>query len=153
MKFNKNKFFLLSVILLFAAGMYTGNIIGRNSAKGGPSGIGPVLVLFYPSSNYIDAVKFLNSKNPLTRLSGYYAYAQSGLIDFDYLYNRFIEEDLDVIKNTIVWAASQSSSTDDVIKFYEKIYNSVNKRNRDIILNYIEKKDKEIYNDFIEKKK
>ena len=139
-------------ILLFAAGMYTGNIIGKNSAKRRPSGISPVLVLFYPSGNYVDAVKFLNSKNPLTRLSGYYAYSQSGLIDFEYLYNRFIEEDMDVIKNTIVWAASQSSSTEDVIKFYDKIFTSVNKRNRDIILNYIEKKDKEIYNDFIKKK-
>jgi hypothetical protein len=85
-------------------------------------------------------------------LSGYYAYFQSGLIDFDYLYNRFLEEEQDVIKNTIVWAASQSSSTDDVIIFYDKIYNAVNKRNRNIILNYIEKKDKEIYNDFIKKK-
>jgi len=152
MKIIKSKLLLITVIVLFTAGMYAGTIIGRNSAKGGPAGIGPVLILFHPAGSYIDAVIFLNSRNPLKRLTGYYAYFQSGLIDFDYLHSRFLEEDHAVIKNTIVWAASQSSSTDDVIKFYEKIYKSVNKRNRDLILNYIEKNNKEIYSDYIEKK-
>jgi hypothetical protein len=152
MKLNECKLLLIPAILLLAAGLYTGQIIGKNSIKGGPSGIGPVLVLFHPAGNYIDSVKLLNSGNPFKRLSGYYAYSQTGLIDFDYLYSRYMEEDLTVIKNTIIWAASQSSSSDDVIKFYSKIYNSANKRNRNLILNYIEKNDKEKYNDFIEKK-
>lgn len=151
MKFIKSNLFLISAVILLAAGILAGSMIGRSSVKGGPEGISPLLVLFNPTGNYIDSVKLLNSQNPLERLSGYYAYSRSGLMDFNYLYNRYIQEDLTVIKNTIVWAASQSSSREEVVNFYKRIYKASDKRNRDLILNYIEKNDKEIYNDFHEK--
>lgn len=149
----KYRFLLVFFVLLFAAGTITGLIIGKTSIKYGPSsGISPVLVFFYPSSNYIDTIKLLNSENPLKRLSGYYAYSGSKVVDFDYLQNRFMEEEWPVIKSTIIWIASQNSRTGDVLSFYKKIFNASDPRNRDFILNYIEKKDIKMYNELLEKK-
>ena len=149
----KYRFLLIFSVLLFAAGAVTGIVAGKTLIKYGPSsGISPVLVFFYPSSNYIDTVKLLNSENPLKRLSGYYAYSGSKVVDFDYLQKRFKEEELPVIKNTIIWTASQSSRTEDVLNFYKQVFDVSDQRNKDFILNYIEQKDTKIYNDLLEKK-
>ncbi len=148
----KYKLLIIFTVLLFGAGIITGMIIGKTSIKyGTSSGISPILVLFYPSSNYIDTVKLLNSENPLYRLGGYYAYFGNKIIDFDYLQKKFMEEEWSVIKNTIVWAASQHSSTEEVLGFYKKIFNASDQRNRDFILNYIEKKDVILYDELLNK--
>lgn len=140
------------LVLLFGAGIIAGIIIGKTSIKHGTSsGISPVLVLFYPSSNYIDTARLLSSENPLQRLSGYYAYSSGKIIDFDYLQKKFMEEEWSVIKNTIVWAASQHNSTGEVLSFYKKIFNASDQRNRDFILNYIEKKDVILYDELLNK--
>lgn len=150
----KYKVLVISAVLLFAAGTITGIITGKTSIKyGTSSGISPILVLFYPSSNFIDTVKLLNSENPLQRLSGYYAYSGSKIIDFDYMQKRFMEEEWPVIKNTIIWAVSQHSNTEEVLNFYNKIFNASDQRNKEFILNYIEKKDSILYNELLEKNK
>lgn len=151
---GKYKALIIVSVLLFAAGIITGVITGKTTIKHGlSSGISPVLVLFYPSSNYIDTVKLLNSENPLKRLSGYYAYSGSKIIDFDYLQKRYMEEEWPVIKNTIIWTASKHSRTEEVLNFYKKIFNASDQRNKDFILNYIEKKDIKIYNELLDKNK
>jgi len=144
--------FIFIIAALFASGLAIGGFLGRTSLNKVAAGeVTAALVLFNPSSVYIDTVKLLNSSDPFKRLSGYYAYSDTRLIDFEYLYKRFTEEESPLIKNTIIWAASQSEKTGDVIIFYKKVFKIGSKRNQEFILNYIETKDPELYNDFIEK--
>jgi hypothetical protein len=143
--------FILIIAALFFSGIAAGNFLGRTSLNKVAAGeITAALVLFNPSSVYIDTVKLLNSRDPFKRLSGYYAYSDTRLIDLDYLYKRFTEEESPVIKNAIIWTASRSGKTDDVIYFFKKVYKLGSKRNQEFILNYIETKDVKLYNDFIE---
>jgi len=148
----KTATFIILTILIFVSGIIGGRYLGSISLSKTSSGIiSAPLVLFYPSSIYIDSVRLLNSRDELKRLAGYYAYYEAGLIDPDYLYKRFTEEESYVIKNAIIWAASGMKKTDDVIDFYKKIYKLAGKRNQEFILNYIETNDVRFYNDFIEK--
>lgn len=143
--------FILAAVL-FAAGIYGGNCLGRITLNKAAAGeVGAALVLFNPSSVYIDTVRFLNSSDFLKRLSGYYAYSETGLIDLDYLYKRYTDEESYIIKSVIIRTASGGKNTDDVINFYERIYKLADKRNQEFILNYIETNDIKFYNDFIEK--
>lgn len=145
--------FILAAVL-FSAGIYGGNCLGRITLNKAAAGeIGTALVLFNPSSVYIDTVRLLNSSDFLKRLSGYYAYSEAGLIDLDYLYKRFTDEESDIFKSVIIWTASGSKKTDDVINFYERIFKMADKRNQEFILNYIETNDIKFYNDFVEKYK
>jgi len=150
----KYRLLLILVVLFFGSGIVAGIIMGKASIRHGTlSGISPILVLFYPSNNYIDTVKLLNSENPLQRLSGYYAYSEGKIIDFGYLQKKFMEEEWSVIKNTIIWIASQHNRTEEVLNFYKKIFNASDQRNRDFILNYIEKKDITLYDELLNKTK
>ncbi len=144
--------FILIIAALFVSGLAAGDFLGRISLNKVSAGeITAALVLFNPSSVYIDTVKLLNSRDPFKRLSGYYAYSDTRLIDLDYLHKRFTEEESPVIKNVIIWTASRSEKTDDVIYFYKKVFKLGSKRNQEFILNYIETKDVKLYNDFIKK--
>ena len=143
--------FMVLAAVIFAAGILGGGCLGRVALSKTSAGeISAALVFFNPSSVYIDTVRLLNSSDAFKRLSGYYAYAETGLIDLDYLYRRYTEEESPIIKSAIIWAASGSRKTDDVISFYEKIYKLAGKRNQEFILNYIETNDIKFYNDFIE---
>ena len=78
--------------------------------------------IFSPSQNFIDTYSLLNSSSDYKRLTGYYAYKESGLVDLDFLYERYKSEDSDIIKKVIIWIAGEEKKKEKLVDFYKKIY-------------------------------
>ena len=101
MKFVKNFYLLLFFLALsgIAAGKVSGDYILSSALKGN---ISILALVFSPSQSFIDTYSLLNNSDDFKRLTGYYAYKESGQIDLDFLYERYKSEDSDIIKKTII---------------------------------------------------
>lgn len=113
---------ILSVIFFIgtAAGKYYGNYILTSSLKGEYNVFS---FIFSPSQSFTDIYSLLNSSSDYKRLSGYYAYRESGLIDLDFLFEKYKGEDSDIIKNVIIWIPEDYFDQEKLVDFYRKLYN------------------------------
>ena len=122
MKFIKN----FCIILFFAlsagavAGKISGDYILSSAFRGN---ISFITFIFSPSQSFIDTYSLLNNSNDYKRLAGYYAYKESGVVDIDFLYERYKSEDSDIIKKVIIWIAEDNYKNEKLVDFYRKIYN------------------------------
>ena len=118
------KKFCIIISVLFitgtAAGKYYGDYILTSSLKGEFSLFS---FIFSPSQSFTDTYSLLNSSSDYRRLSGYYAYRESGLIDLDFLIERYKSEDSDIIKNVIIWIPEDYYDREKLVDFYKKLYN------------------------------
>lgn len=78
---------------------------------------------FSPSRGFVDIYSLLNSSDDYKRLAGYYAYRDSGLVDLDFLLERYKAEDSDIIKKAIIWASEEYKHKEKLVDFYWKLYN------------------------------
>ncbi len=113
-------FLLLLAILGSAAGKIAGDYILSSALRGN---ITFLTFVFSPSQSFIDTYSLLNNSSDYKRLTGYYAYKESGKIDLDFLYERYKGEDSDIIKKTIIWIAEGNTGKEKLVDFYKKIYN------------------------------
>ncbi|PKL19003.1 MAG: hypothetical protein CVV49_03135 [Spirochaetae bacterium HGW-Spirochaetae-5] len=113
---------ILSVLFITgtAAGKYYGDYILTASLKGEFSIFS---FIFSPSQSFTDTYSLLNSSSDYRRLSGYYAYRESGLIDLDFLVERYKSEDSDIIKKVIIWVPEDYYDREKLVDFYKKLYN------------------------------
>jgi len=121
MKFVKNFCILLSIILVIglAAGKIYGDFILSSSLRGSFS---IFTYVFSPSQSFTDTYSLLNNSSDYKRLAGYYAYRDSGLIDLNFLYERYKGEDSDIIKSVIIWVAEDCHDKEKLVDFYKKLY-------------------------------
>lgn len=121
MKFKKGFCFTLIIAAVIGgvSGRICGNYILRSSLKGN---ISFFTFIFSPSQNFIDTFSLLNDGNDFKRLSGYYAYKESGLVDTDFLYERFKDEDSVIIKKIIIRIAEENIKDEKLVDFYRKLY-------------------------------
>jgi len=101
-------------------GKFSGDYILSSALKGN---ITFLTFIFSPSQSFIDTYSLLNDSSDLRRLSGYYAYKESGAVDPEFLYERYKIEDSDIIKKVIIWTAENSFKGEKLVDFYRKIYN------------------------------
>lgn len=122
MKYIKK--FCLILFLIISAGAIAGKISGDYILSSALKGnITPLSFIFSPSQGFIDTYSLLNNSNDYQRLSGYYAYRESGVADPEFLYERYKTEDSDIIKKTIIWIAENNFKDEKLVDFYRKIYN------------------------------
>ena len=121
MKLIKNFCFTLFFIVIAGAaiGRISGDYILKSSLKGN---ISFFTFIFSPSQGFIDTFKLLNDSNDFKRLTGYYAYKESGLIDLDFLYERYKNEDSVIIKKIIIRIAEDNLKGEKLVDFYKKLY-------------------------------
>jgi len=123
MKFIKSFCFTLFFITISGAaiGRIYGNYILTSSLKGN---IRLLALIFSPSQSFVDTFSLLNDSSDFKRLTGYYAYKESGLVDLDFLYERYKSEDSDIIKKIIIRTAEENSGGEKLVDFYKKIYDT-----------------------------
>lgn len=122
MKLIENSFFMI-VFMIFAglaAGKISGDLILSSALNGN---ITILTFIFSPSQSFIDTHSLLNESNDYRRLSGYYAYRESGKIDMEFLAERYKSENSEIIKKVIIWIAEGCSDKEKLVDFYRKIYN------------------------------
>jgi hypothetical protein len=121
MRIIKNFCILLLFLFLagIAAGRFYGNYILISSLKGEFSIFS---FIFSPSQSFTDTYSLLNSSSDYKRLSGYYAYRESGLIDLDFLFEKYKSEDSDIIKKVIIWIPEDYYDREKLVDFYKKLY-------------------------------
>ena len=122
MKLFKNFFILLVIIIItgMGAGKLSGDFILSSALRGNISFLS---FMFSPSQSFIETYSLLNDSSDYKRLTGYYAYKESGLADLNFLYERYKSEDSEIIKNTIIWIAEERMGSEKLVDFYRKLYN------------------------------
>jgi len=117
----KNLCFIILISLAgLGVGIACGNVILSRSIKGD---FLFMAFIFQPSQNFVDTYSLLNDSNDFRRLTGYYAYKESKLVDLDFLYERYKIEESDIIHNTIIWIAENSNlNNENIVDFYKKLY-------------------------------
>ncbi len=122
MKFIKDFYILIIFITItgVVAGKLTGDYILASALRGN---ITFLTFIFSPSQSFIETHSLINESDDYKRLAGYYAYKESGLIDPEFLLERYKNEDSDIIKNVIIWIVEENSGKEKLVDFYKKIYN------------------------------
>lgn len=116
--------FCIFIAISFIAGSAAGKIAGDGILSSVLRGnINFFSFIFSPSQSFIDTYSLLNNSNDYKRLAGYYSYRETGLIDPEFLYERYRIEDSEIIKKTIIWIAEGSFRGEKLVDFYRKIYN------------------------------
>jgi hypothetical protein len=129
-------FIILLSITGFGTGIVCGNVILSHSIKGD---FLFMAFIFQPSQNFIDTYSLLNNSNDFKRLTGYYAYKESRLVDLDFLYERYKIEESDIIHNTIIWIAGNSDlNNKKLVDFYKKLYSISTEKTKENLSKKIE---------------
>lgn len=104
---------------------------------------------FRPSQNFAELIRRLNSNNPLYRLTGYYIYRETGLVDLEFLLQRYEYDDTALIRTTIIWIASSEHDLKKLADFYSKIFEISTPEIQRVIISNVKKLGDSIYLDFI----
>ena len=111
-------------MFLLTIGCVTGKFYGDHILKSSLVGnFSMFAFIFSPAQSFSDTYSLLNSSSDYDRLTGYYAYKESGLIDLDFLFERYQSEDSDIIKKVIIWLTEDYSDKEKLVDFYKKLYN------------------------------
>jgi hypothetical protein len=138
--------FPVLILMGFIAGRFVGkglvtNLILKDSMF--------PLLLSRPVNQFYDMYILINSRNPYTRLSGYYSLIDNKMINNQFLMERYQNEENYVIKRTILWILSFSEDSDSVLKFYSSIFDKNDILLRDILV-FMKHVNREYYTKFIE---
>lgn len=147
---HRIKTILITLFTALAAGFICGipaGIIFEKSAINGRFYL-PALS-FRPSQNFAELITRLNSNDPFYRLTGYYIYREAGLVDLDFLLQRYKYDDTDLIRTTIIWIASSERDIKKLADFYSKIFEISTPETRRVITSNVKKLGDSIYSDFI----
>jgi len=134
----------------FACGIPSGLLFEKSAVNG--KFYLPALS-FRPSQNFAELIRRLNSDNPLDRLTGYYIYRESGLVDLEFLLKRYEYDDTPLIRKTIIWTASSEHDLKKLADFYSKIFEISTPDIQHVIIMNVKKLGESIYSDFISKHK
>ncbi len=112
---------LMAAVVL--AGYGAGRVTGNRLVEGVILGESRMpLLVSKPVGQFYDIYRLLNSANPFSRLSGYYALVDNMMIDEGFLIERYGVERFAVTRRTILWALSFSENSRKVADFYRSIY-------------------------------
>lgn len=148
------KTILVTVFAGFAAGFVCGipaGLVFEKSAVNGKFYL-PALS-FRPSQNFAELIRRFNSNDPYYRLTGYYIYRETGLVDLEYLRQRYEYDDTELIRKTIIWIASSERDIKKLSDFYSKIFEISTPEIQHVIILNVKKLGDGIYSDFISKHK
>jgi hypothetical protein len=140
-------FFLVFLISGFFSGRFVGNRFLSNLIFS--NGAFPLLIS-RPVVQFYEMTVLLNSGNPYSRLSGYYALLDNRMINTRFLMERFNKEQDYTIKRTILWILSFSDDTGDVLKFYASVFHNNDPFMKDILA-LMKRVDGAYYRKFIER--
>jgi len=120
-------------LLLAGAGFYAGRVLGDRFVEDIVLGEGRLpLLLSRPVNRFYEVYTLIHSENRLSRLAGYYGLADNGIINLEFLAERFRLEQDPPLQAAIVWVAARSGDTDGVLRFYSSVFSdssdSVKKR-------------------------
>lgn len=122
---NKKSGIKLYVFLIVAAlvpGLAAGSFIGSLYVKESVYNKTSALFFYRPASAYIEQYRFINSPDPLERLTGYYTVTPSSSEDILFLQERFENEINDVNRRAIIWILGFSEDREKAGAFLEDIY-------------------------------
>lgn len=108
---------------------------------------------FRPSQNFAELIRRFNSNDPFYRLTGYYIYRETGLVDLEFLLQRYKYDDTELIRKTIIWIASSERDIKKLTDFYSKIFEISTPQIQHVIILNVKKLGGSIYSDFITKHK
>lgn len=138
----------------FTAGLLAGLPAGLLFEKSAVNGSFYFPALFFrPSKNFVELLTFLNSDDDLRRLTGYYMYKETGMIDYDFLYERYRYDDIPLIRKTIIWIASEGPDKKKISEFYGKIFEISGPDLQTVITAEVARMGFDVYNEFTGKYK
>ena len=143
-----------ATLVLFPVLILMGFIMGRFFGKGFVTNLilkdsmFPLL-LSRPVNQFYDMYILINSRNPYSRLSGYYSLIDNKMINNQFLMERYQNEENYVTKRTILWILSFSEDSDSVLKFYASIFDKNDILWRDVLV-FMMRVNREYYTKFIE---
>jgi len=142
---------LLPVLLVF--GYWSGRFIGNRFLLNliSSDSLFPLLIS-RPVDQFYEIALLLNSRNPYSRLSGYYSLLDNKMINTQFLMERFQKEENYTIKRSILWILSFSDDTGDVLRFYSSIFSRNDPLMKDILV-LMKRIDRDYFMKFIEKNK
>lgn len=153
MQFVRNWSFLIITAFLaagFLIGMPAGLLFEKSAING--SFYFPAMC-FRPSKNFAELLMLLNSDDDLKRLTGYYLYRETGIRDYDFLYERYRYDDIPLIRRTIIWIASEDPDRKKIAEFYGKIFEISSPDMQSVITAAVDKLGLDMYIDFSSKRK
>lgn len=141
-------------VALMAAGYGLGRLVGNKFMESILLREGRLpLLLSRPVSQFYDIYTLINSRNPFSRLSGYYSLVDSNMVNNQFITERYGREQLLVIKRTLLWVLSYTPDTAGALKFYSSIYASSDDSLKKDIARYMLRLDKRYYERFIKENK
>ena len=148
------KTILITVFTALAAGFVCGIPAGRLFEYSAVNGRFYLPALsFRPSQNFAELISRFNSNDPFYRLTGYYIYRETGLVDLEFLFQRYKYDDTELIRKTIIWIASSERDIKKLADFYSKIFEISTPQIQHVIILNVKKLGGSIYSDFISKHK
>lgn len=146
----RNRIILITACTALTAGFICGipaGIVFEKSAINGKFYL-PALS-FRPSQNFAELIRRLNSDDPLYRLTGYYIYRDTGLVDLEFLLKRYEYDDTDLIRKNIIWIASSEHDIKKLADFYSKIFEISSPEIQHVIISNVKKLGTDTYKEFI----
>ena len=109
------------------------------------------LLLSRPVYQFYDIYTLINSNNPFSRLSGYYSLVDAKMIDLDFIKERYAQEELPVVKETLLWVLGFSKDRSAVLNYYASIYDAGDDDMKREILALMERLDPAFQVEFVKK--
>jgi len=145
---------LITVFTALAAGFACGIPAGLLFEKSAVNGRFYLPALsFRPSRNFAELISRLNNDDVLYRLTGYYIYRETGLVDLEFLLQRYEYDDTDLIRKTIIWIATSEHDKKKLTDFYSKIFEISTPEIQHVIILNVKKLGDSIYSDFVSEHK
>lgn len=143
---------LCAFILLVSAGFFIGRGAGNRLMEGILLRETRLpLLLSRPVYQFYDIHTLLNSNNPYSRLSGYYSLVDVNMIDPDFIGERYIREQVPVIRRTLVWVLGLSKERKAALRTCASLYDSSDDEMKREILSVMQRLDPSFYGEFIKK--
>lgn len=101
------------------------------------------LIIAQPLGRYYDIFSLINSTDPFSRLSGYYALREAGMMDDRFFMERYTLERITPIKRTLLWLVSFSRNPSRAVEWYASVYPSSEKSLQEDIVRWMYRLDPE----------
>ncbi len=107
------------------------------------------LLLSRPVNRFYDVHALIHSGNPYSRLGGYYGLADNGMINLEFLAERFRLEKEPAVRGAIAWIAAGSGDTDGVLRLYASVFPESSHQEKRRILELMRRVSNDYYLKFI----
>jgi hypothetical protein len=141
---------------ILAAAMLAGFLIGRGAGNRFVSGIllresRFPLLLSRPVYQFYDIYTLINSSDPFSRLSGYYSLVDANMIDLEFIRERYSQEQMPVVRRTLLWVLGYSKDRSAVLDYYASLYRTSDDDMKNVILAMMKRLDPDYHREFIKK--